>query len=272
MLVLVTELRATSTDGATIAALDEGSGPALLVVHPGGLDASSWDGVTKLLTDEFRVVRIQRRIYAPGAELPRNHSMAVEAADILAILDLLDRPVLLVGHSSGAVAALEAALLVPASSFSAILVYEPPMPTRTPLLGEAGPRSRAALQAGDPVEAMRIHLRDIVRMPAREVDAMLLHPAARAAFSATAAPQVTDNEAIEALGVGMDRFAALDVPTTLVEGDCSPAHLRERVADLASVLPHARVVTLPGQGHIAHLLAPETLAAAIRELAARVTG
>ncbi|MER7581126.1 alpha/beta hydrolase [Kitasatospora sp. NPDC097691] len=265
----MTELLASADDGHRITALDDGSGPTLLVVHPGGGDATAWDGVTSRLVDDFRVVRIRRRIYVPGADIALPHSMAVEAADIVAVAKLLKPPMLLVGHSSGAVAALEAALL-DRSAFAGLFLYEPPMPTRELVAGTAGSRARAALDGGDPVEAMRIHLRDIVRMPAPVVDALFAEPHLRAERSAYAAAQIADTEAIDALGVGIDRFATLDTPTTLIEGDLSPAHLRERLADLAATLPNARVVTLTGQGHVAHLTAPETLAGAVRDTAAQV--
>ncbi|WPW29098.1 alpha/beta hydrolase [Streptomyces atratus] len=265
----MTELLASSGDGRPITALDDGRGPNLLVVHPGGGDATTWDGVTRQLTDDFRVVRILRRVYAPGADIALPHSMAIEAADIVAVAELLKPPVLLVGHSSGAVAAMEAALLAP-SAFAGLFLYEPPMPTRELVAGEAGVRARAALDAGDPVEAMRIHMHDIVRMPAGAVDAMFADQRVRAALSAHAEALIADDEAIDALGVGIDRFAALGMPTTLIEGDLSPAHLRERLADLAATLPNARIVTLAGQGHVAHLTAPDTLADAVRETAEQV--
>ncbi|MCF3103116.1 alpha/beta hydrolase [Streptomyces roseoverticillatus] len=265
----MTELLASSDDISPITALDEGSGPSLLVVHPGGGDATSWNGVTRLLSDDFRVVRINRRIYAPGAETALPHSMAVEAADIIRVAGLLGSPVLLVGHSSGAVAALEAALLDP-SAFAGLFLYEPPMPTRELIAGSAAVRARAALDAGDPVEAMRIHMRDIVRMPASTVDAMFTSRELRAACCAYATAQIADDEAIDALGTGIDRFTDLETPTTLIEGDLSPAHLRERLSDLAATLPNARIVTLTGQGHVAHLTAPGTLADAIRDMAAQV--
>ncbi|MEU6477936.1 alpha/beta hydrolase [Streptomyces sp. NPDC047017] len=265
----MTELLASSDDGRPITALDDGSGTNLLVVHPGGGDATAWDGVTRHLTDDFRVVRIRRRIYVPEADIALPHSMTIEAADIVAVADLLEPPVLLVGHSSGAVAALEAALLSP-STFAGLFLYEPPMPTKELIAGTAGARARAAFDGGDPVEAMRIHMRDIVRMPATVVDAMFVDQHMRAALSAYAAAQIADNEAIDALGVGIDRFATLETPTTLIEGDLSPSHLRERVADLAAVLPNARIVTLTGQGHIAHLAAPDILADTIRDMAGRV--
>lgn len=262
----MTGLLVSSDDGRTVTALDDGRGPNLLVVHPGGGDATTWNGVARHLTDDFRVVRIHRRIYAPGAAITLPHSMAVEAADIAALASLLTPPVLLVGHSSGAVAALEAVLLAP-SAFAGMVLYEPPLPTREPVAGAAGARARAALDAGDQVEAMRIHLRDIVRMPGSIVDAMFADPHVRAALCAHTAAQIAEDEALDALGVGIERFATLETPTTLVEGDLSPAHLRERLADLAATLPNARVVTLAGQGHIAHLAAPEILARTIRQAA-----
>ena len=263
----MTELLASSADGHRITALDEGSGPTLLVVHPGGGDATAWDAVVRRLTDDFRVVRIRRRIYAAGADhIALPHSMAVEAADILAVAALLTPPVLLVGHSSGAVAALEAALLDP-SAFAGLFLYEPPMPTKELVGGAAGARARAALDGGDPIEAMRIHMRDIVRMPATVVDAVLADQRAQGPFTAFAAAQLADTEAIDALGTGIDRFATLELPTTLVEGTLTPTHLRERLADLAATLPNAQVVTLTGQGHIAHFTAPDLLAETIRETA-----
>ncbi|MER6559270.1 hypothetical protein ABT300_16325 [Streptomyces sp. NPDC001027] len=49
----------------------------MLVVHPGGGDATTWDGVTRRLTDDFRVVRIRRRIYVPEADIALPTSMAI---------------------------------------------------------------------------------------------------------------------------------------------------------------------------------------------------
>src|SRR5262245_55841440 len=134
------ELRATPADGGpAITALDDGHGPTLLVVHPGGNDATSWNSVTRLLAPDFRVVRIRRRIYIPGATIAATHSMATETADILAIANLLAPPILLVGHSSRAIAALEPALRAP-SPFPAMLLYEPPLPPRPPRPRRRRPR------------------------------------------------------------------------------------------------------------------------------------
>jgi pimeloyl-ACP methyl ester carboxylesterase len=259
---------ASGADGATVSAIDEGEGPAILIVHPGSSDASSWSQVARLLIDEFRVVRIHRRIYASDAAIALPHAMATEATDVLAVANQLTLP-LLVGHSSGAVAALEAALASP-GAFAGMALYEPPLATRSPIAGEAVLRARAALDAGDPVAAMEIHMRDIVKLPAAEVTTMFAIPAAREKLARFAAAQIADNEAIDALGVGIDRYTRIDLPTMLIEGERSPAHLRQRLADLAATLAHVEIVTLDGQDHVAHLTAPEKVAAVIRDFAHRI--
>ncbi|MBW1598281.1 alpha/beta fold hydrolase [Streptomyces sp. JJ38] len=265
------ELLATSADGVPVTALDDGEGPPVLLVHGGGESATAWDAVLPSLTDAFRVVRVVRRIYVPGAAVAPTHSMSVEAADVLAVAGLLDRPVLLVGHSSGAVAALEAAVRAP-GRLAGLVLYEPPLPTRALVGGEAARRAREALAAGDPREALRIHLRDIAHEPPERVGRLTAAQRARDTFASKVAAGLADIAALDGLGVGVDRFRGLHVPTTLVEGDRSPARLRERLADLAAALPDARVVTLPGQGHDTHRTAPGTLAAVIREAAGRAFG
>ncbi len=72
--------------------------------------------------------------------------------------------------------------------------------------------------------------------------------------------------------MGIDRYRQLSLPTTLIQGDRSPAHLHERVSDLATTLPNAHVITLPGQGHTAHRDAPGVLARVIGEAAGAVSG
>jgi pimeloyl-ACP methyl ester carboxylesterase len=260
-------IEALTKSGSTASARAQGRGPTLLVVHPGGADESSWDAVTRNLISDFEVVRVRRRIYLPGADLA-GHSMAVEVADILAIAAVLEPPILLVGHSSGAVAAFEAALSIP-WEFAGLIAYEPPMPTRELVGGDALRRAQAAYDAGDVTEAIRIHLRDIVQVPPELVDA-ILSTAARAETVASVGAQLADDAAIDALGTGIDRYAGLTLPITLVQGELSPAHLRERLADLAAVLPDADIVTLPGQGHVANLMAPDQLADVIRGVARRV--
>jgi pimeloyl-ACP methyl ester carboxylesterase len=84
--------------------------------------------------------------------------MAAEVRDVLAVADAVAGPLLLVvGHSSGAVVALQSALAAP-SRFAGLV------------------RARAALDSGEPGRAIAIHLREIVGMPRLAVAAMRLVP------------------------------------------------------------------------------------------------
>jgi pimeloyl-ACP methyl ester carboxylesterase len=119
-----------------------------------------------------------------------------------------------VGHSSGAVVALQSALAAP-SRFTGILLYEPPLAVVEPLGGEALRRARAALDAGDPGRAITIHAREIARTSGFGLAVMRLVPPTWQVLRGYAPAQITDDEAIESLGVGLDRYARLDLPVLL---------------------------------------------------------
>jgi pimeloyl-ACP methyl ester carboxylesterase len=255
--------------GHPIPVTDEGQGPAVLLLHPGSADRSSWAGVAAALTGRFRVLRFDRWIDLGGA-------LAVAAAarrgpgDPEGVPRSAGERPLLVGHSSGAVVALESALAAP-SAFRAMVLYEPPVAVDEPLGGEALRRARAALDAGDPDRAIAIHMREIAGVPRLMVATMRRVPPVWRVVRGHAAAQITDDEAIESLGVGVGRYARLDLPVLLLGGTRSPAHMRERLDALAEVLPRLEeVVVLEGQGHMANLRAPGEVAAVIAAFADRL--
>src|SRR5262245_38197849 len=267
------ELVVAGSDGAPVAVTDQGQGRAILLLHAGSTNRSSWEGVAAALAGRFRVLRFDRWTYRtdkPPRAAAGAATMAAEVADVLAVAAAVEGPLLLVGHSSGAVVALQSALAAP-SRFAGLLLYEPPLAVTEPLGGDALRRARAALDAGDPDRAIAVHLREIVQMPRLAVAAMRLVPPVRTVLRGDAAAQIADDEAIESLGVGLSRYARLDLPVLLLGGARSPAHLRERLDVLAAVLPHLEgVVILPRQGHQANLRAPAAVAEVIASFADRV--
>jgi pimeloyl-ACP methyl ester carboxylesterase len=259
--------------GHPIPVTDEGQGPAVLLLHPGSADCSSWAGVAAALAGRFRVLRFDRWTYRDGhadAAPSGAEAMAGEVGDVLAVAAAAGERPLLVGHSSGAVVALESALAAPAA-FRAMVLYEPPVAVDEPLGGEALRRARLALDAGDPDRAITIHLREIGGAGRLMVAGMRRMPPVWQLVRAHAAAQITDDEAIESLGVGLGRYARLDLPVLLLGGDRSPAHLRRRLDALAAVLPRPEeVVVLEGQGHMANLRAPAEVARVIAAFADRL--
>src|SRR4051794_10617336 len=220
-----------------------------------------------MLAGAFRVVVYDRPTYRSQTPLRGAEAMAAEIADLLAVAGSVERPLLVVGHSSGAVVVLEAALRRP---FAGLLLYEPPVAVDRPIGGEALLRARAALDRGDPHEAMLIHARDIVGAGRFGVLVFRYLPFVGRMLIEHAAGQIADDEALESLGVGVDRYAAIDVPVLLLGGERSPAQLRTALGALAAVLPRAEVVVLPRQGHVATVRAPAQVAAVIADFAGRV--
>jgi pimeloyl-ACP methyl ester carboxylesterase len=267
------ELLVPGADGHPIPVTDEGQGPAVLLLHSGSADRSSWAGVAAALAGRFRVLRFDRWTYRDGhadAGPSGAETMAAEVRDVLAVAAAAGERPLLVGHSSGAVVALES-VLAAAAAFRAMVLYEPPVAVDEPLGGEVLRRARAALDAGDPDRAITVHMREIAGAPRLMVAAMRRVPPVWQVVRGHATAQITDDEAIESLGVGLGRYARLDLPVLLLGGDRSPAHMRERLDALAAVLPRLdEVVVLEGQGHMANLRAPGEVAGVIAAFADRL--
>ncbi|MFB4283112.1 MULTISPECIES: alpha/beta fold hydrolase [unclassified Nonomuraea] len=264
------EMTAKAADGTEARAVDEGSGPVILVLHPGLDDGASWRKVAERLTPGYRVVRPHRRQYR--LDLPPC-TVAQEVEHVLAVVAAVGGgPVLVAGHSSGAVIALEAMVAAP-SAFAGAVLYEPPAVIGPPLggpHGEVHTRTRAAIAAGRPGRAMRIFVRDTVGLPAWAALLVGWFVSVSPRMRALAPRQIEDNAAMDSLGVRLGAYAEISAPVVLLGGDRSPGHLGERLDALERVLPAASRVVLSGQGHSAHAKAPGEVAAVISGLAARV--
>jgi pimeloyl-ACP methyl ester carboxylesterase len=242
----------------------EGMGRSILVLHGGMGDLSSWAKVTDRLRDRFRVARLYRRQYR--LDVPRKVTMADETEEVLAAAATLDHPVL-VGHSSGAVLALEALAARP-DLFAGGVLYEPPVVVDRPLGGEPVDRARVALAARRPGTAFAIFLRDVVGMRGPTVRAAEFAMNRQGGeIGAKVERQLDDNDAIDALGNRLDAYSKIELPVLLLAGDRSPHHLHERLDTLRSVLPDVQRVTMHGQGHTAERSAPERVAEIVARFA-----
>jgi pimeloyl-ACP methyl ester carboxylesterase len=248
-------------------AIDEGQGFPLLVIHGGMGDPSSWRRVTDLLRHRFRTVRLHRRQYR--MDLPRPATMAEEVEHVAEIASGLDQPPVLIGHSSGAVLALEAMVADPQGCAGAVL-YEPPVVIGEPLGGATQVAARAAIDAGRPGKALSIFLHGTVKLPPARA-ALAGFVVGRTPYRNRVVRQLDDNDAIDALGVRLPAYAKLDLPVLLIGGDRSPTHLSARLDALEAVLPRTSRLLMHGQGHTAERQAPERLAAAVERFASRLT-
>jgi pimeloyl-ACP methyl ester carboxylesterase len=259
---------ATAADGVGVRAFDEGDGPVILVIHPGLDDGRSWGKVAARLSPRFRVVRIVRRHYRLDLPPAAGYSISQEVEDVRALAEAIGEPMLIVGHSSGAVVALEALVASP-GMFAGAVLYEPPVATGPPdpAAELALTQANAAVAAGQPGKAAQIFIRDIVGMPAfsawmsRPVVALV--PRLRALLPR----QISD---LDGLGLRLDAYATITVPVVLLGGERSQAHLGESLDALAGAMPHAERVTLARRDHFANRKASAEVAQVIAALARQI--
>jgi pimeloyl-ACP methyl ester carboxylesterase len=257
----------TSNDGTKVGYFIEGEGAPIVIVHGGSQRASDWTRVASTLKDRFTVARIDRSLYAKTRPVAR-HSMQREVDDLGAVLAEMETPTVLVGHSSGGVVALEFALRHQ-STLAGLLLYEPPVADDVPVGGEPLIRAEAAIARGDHSAALEIFLKGMVQFSPWFVWLVRHIPFAWRHWCGLAPQQIADVRAIESLGIGLKRFRSLDVPTLLLGGASSPAHLRRRLHSLIGVLPRSRTTIVPGWGHVANLRSHEKLANIVAEFATR---
>jgi len=255
--------------------LDEGlavrpalwTGVAQLV--PGMDDGRSWEKVAARLAPRFRVVRLHRRQYRLDIVTGSPCTIDQEVDDVLAVAKVIGEPMLVVGHSSGGVVALEAMVASP-STFPGAVIYEPPVVIGPPLGGEALQRAMAAMAAGKAGKAITIFMRDTVGIPPLVARLAGMFVAIQPRWRKFVPRQLDDVEAIDQLGVRLDAYARIEVPNVLLGGDRSPARLGKRLDALARALPRAEKVVLRGQGHGANQRAPGEVARIIETLADKV--
>ncbi|GAA4893893.1 pimeloyl-ACP methyl ester carboxylesterase [Stackebrandtia albiflava] len=262
-------ITATALDGTGVRAFDEGRGPVILFLHGGMDEGASWKKVAARLASRFRVLRLHRRQYRRDLKAREACTMAEEVAHVRALVESIDEPMLIVGHSSGAVLALEALVALP-EAFAGAVLYEPPCVVGPPLGGEALTRAQAAMAAGRPGRALAVFLRDIVRAPAWTAWMTGVCVPVFPQLARLAPHQLDDCEAIDGLGLRLDAYARIGVPVVLLGGERSPAHLGERLDALERAIPETERVRMRRQGHAANSLAPGKVAEIVGEFGDRV--
>lgn len=247
-------MKVTSKDGTTIGFWKSGSGPPLLLIHGTTADHRRWSGILPGLEQHFTVYAMDRRGRGESPDI-HDYSISREAEDVSTVLDFIGEPVFVLGHSYGAVCALEGALLT--NKIRRLILYEPPIPTGVPMYPENLPDEMQVLIDNDSLEsALELFMRGVVRMPESELKKYRQLPMWE--FRIKLAPTIPRELAIDrSYEFNPNRFSHYQVPVLLLLGGDSPDLFRRATAILDSTLANSTVVTLPGQQHIAMDTNPE---------------
>ena len=251
---------ATSRDGTPIAYWRSGSGPPLVLVHGTTADHTRWASVLPSHELQFMVYAMDRRGRGGSGEAAE-YAIEREFEDVAAVVEAIGEPVSLLGHSYGAICALEASTLT--DKVRRLILYEPPAPTAHPLYPPGVPdRIRALVDAGDSEAGLELFLREVVRVPEGDLAHYRALPVWKVRVEL--APTIPRELAVDReYRFRPERFAAFAIPTLLLVGGDSPPAFREATDVIAGVLPDSRVVVMAGQRHVAMDTAPELFVAEV---------
>jgi pimeloyl-ACP methyl ester carboxylesterase len=240
---------ATSKDGTPIAYWRGGEGPPLVLVHGTAADHGRWRPVLPTFEGRFVVCAVDRRGRG-GSEDSEDYAIEREFEDVAAVVDSLGEPAFLLGHSYGALVALEAAFLT--SNVRKLVLYDPGIEVEGEVVSppEVIERLEALLEAGNRDGVVVTTMREIAGLPPETVEYMRSQPAWQARVAA-AHTIPREMRAVKGYELKPERFADLLVPTLVLSGGESPAALRKAAEAVDEALPDSRVVVMPGQGHAA---------------------
>src|SRR5882757_5642906 len=119
------QLLVRSLDGTSISSESYGEGRPLVIVSGALFASERWLSLIPLLAPQHRPIVIDRRGRGKSGKA-HPYAPEREVEDILAVLASLAGPVDLLGHSSGAILALQAAARAPAN-LQHLIAYEPPV-------------------------------------------------------------------------------------------------------------------------------------------------
>jgi pimeloyl-ACP methyl ester carboxylesterase len=246
--------RVTSPDGTPIAYRRSGHGPPLVLVHCSAADHTIWAPVTPLFEGRFTVYAMDRRGRGQSGDAP-HYALEREVEDVVAMVEAIDEPVHLLGHSYGALCALEAARHLP--TLRTLILYDPPLPAIFP--DGIIARTQALVDAGDREGAVLLFMREVPRL-APEALAALPSVPEWPTLVAAAHTLPREMQADEPYVLVPQRFRHVATPTLLLGGGDSPPFLRSSVEAAGAALPRSRVVFMAGQEHMAIVTAPDVFA------------
>ncbi len=211
----------------------------VLLIHAGVCDSRQWAREVALLAP--------RDVLTP--DLPGFGETPEPEGEFSPLDGLLDRPAAVVGNSLGGRIALQLALARP-ELVQRLLLVAPGLPGHdwSPEVRAFGEAEDEALERGDLDAATEVCVEFWAQPQVRDI----IRPMQRRAFEL----QFGAPEPQERPGPALDP-AAIRCPTTIAIGEHDVRDFHEIGARLAAEIPGARLVTIPGAGHLPNLETPE---------------
>ncbi|WP_276246186.1 alpha/beta fold hydrolase [Haladaptatus sp. YSMS36] len=248
----------TSADGTKIAYERSGTGPPLVLVHGAMFDRSIWElgDVRALLAEHATVYALDRRNHG-DSESSDDFSPAAQFADVVAVVESIDEPVHLLGHSSGANYALWAAPQI--DNLRSLILHEPAAPPDEgggDALKETMASMVGLLDSGQNEQALAMVVGEFAQFAPAELDVLRSSSVWDAhvdRFPQTLLPELEGAREYEWWNLAP--FEDLSTPTLLLVG--SESGHKGMTERLHETMPNSRLATFEGYGHAAHLVTPD---------------
>ena len=221
-----------------------------MLVHAFSVDRRMWAPQVTALEQQYRVVRYDLRGHGQSAAASVPFKAYDDLRDVLDTLKI-DRATI-VGLSAGSEVAINFALTYPLRVTRLVLAAPGVTGFKTPPLTWFGPVGEA-LGKGDAETAAK-----------RWADTPIMALHTNKAAAATVTGLVVDNAKIWTMTrleqplapPAIDRLPEIKAPTLVIVGDQDLPHIREVAKLIADRVPGARLITVPGAGHIVNLDTP----------------
>lgn len=249
-----------SSDGTHIGAVSVGSGRPVVVVHGAWNWGEHWFGVAEELAASHTCWVMDRRARRTSGD-GDDYSFDREIEDVVEVLEAAGADASLLGHSSGAIYALETARR---TAVERLVLYEPPL--RWAERGDPADvveRIRVLVDEGRLGDAAELFFREEGQLT-DETLAFLKTLPEWEEMVALAPICVREWDAILDARLSVDRYRELSTPTLLLAGGENLDHPSMATEALSATLPDVRTAVLDGHGHTAHRADPILVADEVR--------
>lgn len=241
--------------------------PAILLLHGFGASLQAWDDWAPALEKNLRVLRIDIPGFGlSGPAVNQDYSDAADVARVIAVMDQLGvQQVIVAGHSMGGRIAWNLAAAHPERVSKLVLISPDGFPDpnaksdktyEVPALLGLLPYSlpQWALRMGGVAPAFADDSQLTPQMMQRYHD-MMLAPGVRTALLERMRQTRNSDPVV--------RLQSIKAPTLLIWGEKDAFIPVGNAQDYLKAMPQARLVTLPGVGHVLHEEAPQASVQAV---------
>jgi pimeloyl-ACP methyl ester carboxylesterase len=239
----------TSKDGTRIAYDETGQGPVVILILGALNSRKSGSKLAKLLAPHFTVVSYDRRGRGKSTDTPP-YSPHREVEDVAALMDAVEDPVYVYGHSSGAALALQTADKL-GKKVRRLAIYEAPYSLDADARRAATEYYRSLvrlLREGRKGDAVALFVQS-VGVSEKQVRAMKSLPM-WPGLEAMAPTLAYDGQVMgEGYALPVPLLQQIKTPTLVMHGGKGAAAMRDAARAICEAMPNAQLRTVAGETH-----------------------